>query len=145
MPIIYPITKTKISSSQWGIPITDEVNRLTAALAAAEAKIAAMTPGPWINVTSFQNGWINIAGWQPAQYRKIGDNVQVRGYIQGGPANTIAFNLPVGYRAPRTITLTSNTYTTVRVIQMVQCGSDGNFIPEAVGNTDLTFWYSTLV
>ena len=138
MPISRPATKTKISTTEWGFPITDEVNRLTAA-------VLALTPTAWVTVPTFTNGWVNVPSWQVTQYRKIGDNVQVRGYIQSGSANQPAFTLPVGFRPPTTLTLTSNTYVNAaRVIQMVQVWSTGAVQPENTGATDLSFIFSTI-
>lgn len=58
------------------------------------------SPTPWTAVT-FQNGWINYGGaYQTAQYRKVGDEVQVRGTIKSGTQMTVAFTLPAGFRPP---------------------------------------------
>lgn len=47
------------------------------------------------------NSWVNFGGsQQTAQYRKVGDVVQVRGLVKSGAANTVAFNLPAGFRPP---------------------------------------------
>ena len=53
----------------------------------------------WTAAT-FQNGWINYPAAQPAQYRKLGDMVQVRGMIKSGTYAQTALNLPVGFRPP---------------------------------------------
>ena len=54
----------------------------------------------WANVT-FQSGWSNYgSGWQTAQYRKVGDEVQVRGLVQGGVIEQPIFTLPPGLRPP---------------------------------------------
>jgi hypothetical protein len=56
------------------------------------------TPTAWTAVT-FQNSWVDFgAGLQICQYRKVGDEVQVRGVIQGGVSATVAFTLPTGFR-----------------------------------------------
>jgi len=85
-----PVTRTKIATATWGVPITNEVNRLT----------TYTTPTPWTGVT-FQNGWVNYGGYQAAQYRKIGDIVYLRGVIGNGTG--VAFTLPVGFRPPFTV------------------------------------------
>lgn len=54
---------------------------------------------------SFQNSWVNGSS-QPAQYRKIGDVVHLRGHIGGGTLSTTAFTLPVGYRPPNNLYFT---------------------------------------
>jgi hypothetical protein len=56
-------------------------------------------PAPWIPVATFQNGWTNYgSGWYVAQYRKVGDEVQLRGLIKGGTNATVGFYLPPGFR-----------------------------------------------
>jgi hypothetical protein len=44
------------------------------------------------------NGWVSYGAGYVPQYRKIGDNVQIRGLMQNGPATGTAFQLPVGFR-----------------------------------------------
>jgi hypothetical protein len=52
---------------------------------------------PWIGL-GLLAPWVNYnAGFAPAAYRKIGDQVQVRGLITGGTTQQIAA-LPPGYR-----------------------------------------------
>ena len=57
------------------------------------------TPPAWIPVT-FENSWQNYPGgaFAPGSYRKIGDEVQLRGLVMGGTVNTPIFTLPVGFR-----------------------------------------------
>ena len=60
------------------------------------------TPPAWTAVT-FASGWSNFGGgYQPVQYRKIGDVVSVRG-VAKSTANTHALTLPVGCRPPNHI------------------------------------------
>jgi hypothetical protein len=59
-----------------------------------------MTPTTWTNVT-FQNGWSNFgSGYTGAQYRKVGDRVELRGLVTGGTVTygTPVFTLPSGFR-----------------------------------------------
>jgi hypothetical protein len=62
------------------------------------------TPTPWIKVTAFQNGWVNYdasgTAWAHAAYRKVGDEVAIRGLVASGPAGSAVFTLPAGYRPP---------------------------------------------
>lgn len=63
-----------------------------------ESGLVALNPTAWTAVT-FQNGWSNFGGgYQAAQYRKIGDVVQVRGLIKSGTVGSAAFTLPAGFR-----------------------------------------------
>jgi hypothetical protein len=91
MAIVRPTTKTLISTTNWGIPITDAVNANTTA-------IANNVPTAWTNPT-FLNGWMSYgSGYAPGQYRKVGDMVQIRGLVKSGSLGNAIFMLPVGYR-----------------------------------------------
>jgi hypothetical protein len=93
MPITPPVAHGNIDSAAWGIPLTNEVNRLTALTA----------PGAWTAAT-LTGGWVNFGGTeQNAQYRKLGDLVQLRGAIKSGTVGTAAFNLPAGFRPPANV------------------------------------------
>lgn len=90
MAITRPTTKTVISTTNFGIPVVDEVNRLGTVI----------TPTAWTDVT-FQNGWVNYGGvYAPVQKRKVGDIVYLRGVMKSGLTNNTAFTLPVGFRPP---------------------------------------------
>jgi hypothetical protein len=59
-----------------------------------------LTTTPWTGLT-YVNGWADYgAPFQPGQYRKVGDEVQVRGLVQGGTINAPIAVLPVGFRPP---------------------------------------------
>lgn len=87
MPIAIPVTKTVISSTAFGIPVANEVNRLT----------TWTTPSAWTNLT-FSNGWSAAGGFQVPQYRKIGDIVYLRGTMNSGTMSVAASTLPSGFR-----------------------------------------------
>lgn len=59
---------------------------------------------PWKDVTlmqpAFQSTWTNYGAdfWQWAQFRRVGDMVEVRGLVRTGADNTSVFILPPGYR-----------------------------------------------
>lgn len=54
----------------------------------------------WTNAT-LTAPWVNYGGtWNVAQYRKIGDEVQVRGLVAGGASGQVVTTLPVGFRPP---------------------------------------------
>jgi hypothetical protein len=62
-------------------------------------------PGPSAVVTAWTrptllNSWVDYDAAQPVQYRKVGDEVQIRGFMNGGAATTAAFFLPAGFRPP---------------------------------------------
>jgi hypothetical protein len=103
MPIPQPITQSIISTTAWGIPITDEVNRLTTEAADLRTQIEALQRtlwGPWETFPPMSAGWTltnaNIA-------RTIdGKWVTMRGQITRSGADlsgAITFGtLPAGYR-----------------------------------------------
>jgi hypothetical protein len=90
MAIVRPTTKTLISTTNWGIPITDEVNRLT-------PLVDNKTPTAWVPIT-LMNGWTNFDAnaYGVLAYRKIGDIVYMRGAVAGGTGDIC--NLPVAAR-----------------------------------------------
>ena len=65
----------------------------------APALAVPATPPAW-TPCSLTNGWKNNAAEQAAQYRKIGDVVTLRGPIDGGSLQGVAFTLPAGFRPP---------------------------------------------
>ena len=122
MAIVRPVTKTKIATVSWGIPITDEVNRMTPLVVA---------PTAWTALT-LTNGWVVVGGWQVPQYRKIGDIVYLRGLMQSGTFNSTAATLPAGFRP-----LTNESFPVARngeVSYYVQIASSGAImIPTQTG------------
>ena len=58
------------------------------------------TTTTWTAVT-YENSWSDyLAGYQGVEYRKNGDNVEIRGMMKGGSIVQNAFTLPVGFRPP---------------------------------------------
>ena len=122
MAIARPVTKTIISTTAFGIPVVDWIN--------------ANTPTPWVNIT-LQNGWTTGGAFQTAQYRKIGDNVVVRGVIRGGTMGVIAFNLPAGYRPPlaQPFPTAAMPGSGVWGFGYGELGADGNYYAYIGGNS----------
>ncbi|MEP7115110.1 MAG: hypothetical protein ABI862_17735, partial [Ilumatobacteraceae bacterium] len=58
-------------------------------------------PTAW-TAPALLNGWVNFggAGNQVLQYRKNGDNVEIRGVVKSGTIASPLFLLPVGFRPP---------------------------------------------
>lgn len=85
MAIAQPVTRTIISTVDFGIPVAQFIN--------------AWTPTPW-SAMVLQNGWTqyNGTGYPPCQYRKVGPWLQLRGMTTGGTVGGVACTLPVGYR-----------------------------------------------
>jgi hypothetical protein len=115
MAINRPVTRTIISTTDWGVPITDEVNRLT-------TWQLAQVPTVWYNVV-FSNGWSNLSGFV-TQYRKLGDMVQVRGGIQSGAIGSIPFTMPVGFRPTSTLQFVQPSWAPT--IAVTQFDPNGN-------------------
>jgi hypothetical protein len=55
------------------------------------------TPTPWTTLP-LVNGWVSYGAGYVPQYRKVGDNVQIRGLAKDGAATGGLFTLPVGFR-----------------------------------------------
>jgi hypothetical protein len=56
----------------------------------------------WVSPT-YQNGWVDYdtGGFNNVEYRKVGDEVQIRGIMKGGtPGTSPAFTLPPAFRPP---------------------------------------------
>ena len=56
------------------------------------------TPTPWTAITTWQNAWVSYGAGYAPQYRKIGDEVIIRGLMKSGAVGTSAFIMPVGFR-----------------------------------------------
>lgn len=128
MAIARPVTKTKIQTVEWGIPITDEVNRLTTLTAV----------GAW-TALPLTNGWVNWgAGVQTAQYRKEGDLVYIRGGIKGpGSSGQMTTALPAGFLPPVNVDFPGLFYSGTRQICSITVTSSGLYANDAVPNTAL--------
>src|SRR5580765_296207 len=125
MPIPIPVPKTKIATVPWGIPITNEVNRLT----------TVTTPTAWTNVTAFLNGWVAYAGLRAPRYRKIGDIVYVEGLVRNGTVGAAAFIMPTGFRSndSYTIACVSNS-----LFGYISVNPDGSIVPQVGASA----WFS---
>lgn len=117
MALTRPVTKTVISTTAFGIPVVDFVN--------------ANTPTAWTNVT-FTNGWTAVT---PVMYRKIGDNVQMKGRMASGTMSVAAFTLPAGFRPIQSMDLTCMSFTTGWGPGLGEMNTTGAFIPQSGGNT----------
>lgn len=90
----------------------------------------------WKNLTLLNN-WVNFGGgYSTAQYRKENDRVYLRGLIKGGTYNSIAFNIPTGYRPLSQTTATSvgSTGYGLTPAQIVISPTSGNAVLR---------WYTT--
>jgi hypothetical protein len=97
----------------------------------------------WTALPTMQNGWVNYAsGYQVAQYRKIGDRVEVRGFIKDGSLGTVISNLPAGYWPPASLQFPACTSSGIAAIDV--SGADGaiRIYGGANGYVGLAFSYS---
>jgi len=80
----------------------------------------ALAPPPtaW-TAPGYINTWSDFgSGFQPGQYRKVGDSVEIRGIIKGGSVNFAAFTLPAGYRPPNALmfsTISFDAFGQIRI------------------------------
>ena len=100
MAITRPVTKTIISTVNFGIPVADTVNQ-------HDIDIAALKPTAWVPL-SLQNGWVTHIA-TPA-YRKIGDIVYLRGNVKSGTDGSNMFTMPVGFRPLDTVEMVVFAY-----------------------------------
>jgi hypothetical protein len=83
-----------------------------------------------------QNAWLGNGGsWGPVGYRKIGDEVSLRGMITGGVALTTALTLPPGFRPPyqKEYVCSGWSASTGRLFTMVSISQGGAVTPENGG------------
>lgn len=99
--------------------IRDLADRLAACLQ-AEAWTAPTFTGTWVNY--------NTATHVAAGYRRIGDRIELRGFIMSGTSGTSAFTLPSGFRPARI-----HHYPTIANagIGYVEVRADGTVVPTA--------------
>lgn len=99
---------------------------------------------PWINIDGsaffnpvgnlFVNSWVNFGGsHQTAQFRKVGDMVQLRGLIKLGTMNAAAFVLPAGFRPPNDLVLAQ--IEGANSIGRLDIRSDGSVVPTTGTNS----------
>lgn len=101
MAITPPVAGQEISATAWGIPITNEVNRLT-------PLVDSMAVGAWVNM-ALNAPYTNVGGARAlSSYRKRGVMVDIRMSINNAAAGGgNMFTLPVGHRPTHTLDLIS--------------------------------------
>jgi hypothetical protein len=98
MAINPPVAGSEINATAWGIPLTNEVNRLTPLVIAPTAWVALP-----LNTGA---GWAAAGGYQAPQYRRINDIVYLRGTANrtpNTPVDGVIATLPSGFRPPATV------------------------------------------
>jgi hypothetical protein len=85
MAIAIPTVGSEISAETFGAPVAQKVNDLT--------------PTAWTAVPTTYSPWANVQYNMPAQYRRVGDEVQLRGLLYNPSASgTNVVLVPVGFR-----------------------------------------------
>jgi hypothetical protein len=80
--------------------LVDLRSRVSTLEVLAHRHVINLDPEAW-QAPVFQNAWADLGGaWQVAEFRFVGDLVEIRGVIAGGTIGLAAFTLPVGYRPP---------------------------------------------
>lgn len=92
------------------------------------------TEEQWIT-PSLTNSWVNLAGYQPFQYKRSGTRVLVRGSINSGTGGSAAFTFPVGFRPVANNGFLASNGTTG--VNFVTVNSAGTLIPAVTGITHL--------
>ena len=78
----------------------DLMRRISTLVDEVDALQTLTTVTPWTGVT-FENSWVDYGtpGWRGVQYRKVGDEVQIRGLAARASDSTATmFTLPTGFR-----------------------------------------------
>lgn len=99
-------TKYTNPSDKWSARIVDIIRRLDI----LERLYNRLAGTPWMDIgtngSSFMNGWSNYdavgsyPGYRKCQFRKVGDEVQLRGICKGGTAAVDMIQLPASYACP---------------------------------------------
>ncbi len=89
-----------------------------------EAHLRATTSTtPWVAPTLL-NSWVNYAtSSQAAEYRRVGDRVEVRGFIKNGTVPAAVFTLPEGFRPPNELTFATAATAAYGQITVAASGS----------------------
>lgn len=94
-----------------------------------------LDPTVW-TAPAFLNAWANFGGvWQVAQYRRVGDVVQIRGTVNAGVIGAAVFVLPVGFRPPADMAFSVPTFGTFGTLVVTGAGN-------VIANTgsNVAFW-----
>lgn len=128
MAVIPNVVDDQPIDTAWGNAVADAVN----------ANTTARTPGAWTALT-LTNGWQSYgSGYQVAQYRKVGDMVQVRGLVKNtgiSPPSTLAV-LPTGHRPPANLQFAQEGSGAHAFVE-ASSGGNLNFMGPAPGQTAL--------
>jgi hypothetical protein len=78
---------------------------------------------PWTAPTLL-NAWANSgAPLQVAEYRKVGDRVDLRGCVTGGTIGLAIFTLPTGFRPPANVSFAVNSTGAFGALTVTSAGA----------------------
>lgn len=93
-----------VAGSNITLTVNDAGDTITIAASAAAAEEAWHTVGSGGGEPAFAGAWANSgSGYQTLQYKKVGNEVRIRGVVSG--AVGAMFTLPAGYRPPAAINI----------------------------------------
>lgn len=132
MPLKRPVAGDPVVVEDFGQPVYDY--------------IVANQPTAWVNMT-YLNSWRTYPGYQALQYRKIGDIVYLRGFVQSPGTATAMATLPSGFWPPMTLEFASAYYSGSRIVIAVSVSNNGNIAAsDAAPNNSgigITFQFAT--
>jgi hypothetical protein len=130
MAINRPTTKTIISTTQWGVPITDAVNANVTDVSALKTATA-VTP---LTQVTYKNGFASDVFTGGVQYQRWGKWCWLGGGMSTGTQQTSAFTMPNGFIPARGMRMPMSGYSAGGTPTLVR----GDFYDT---NGDLVVWY----
>lgn len=94
----------------------------------------------WITPTLL-NGWVDYdpVNYATAQYRKIGNVVQIKGLVKNGTTNADIFILPVGFRPTRNLHFATAQNGLFGILEITQTAGTAGAVKH---NTGSNVWFS---
>jgi hypothetical protein len=104
---------------------------------------------------AFQNSWASLAGQFPVAFRRVGNMVFLRGFLNAGTSPSVAFTLPSGYRPATNYgvgvlvgakttgpasTGTAHTHSLTHDIGFLNIETDGDVVPTSGLASAGTYW-----
>lgn len=101
-------TSTPARALSTYLPVVDQVVNVLEQGSDRLVLGAANTGGGWTTL-GLASPWVDYGfPWMGAGYRKVGDDVQLRGLVRGGTSGTTIATLPAGYRPVRNVIFTAS-------------------------------------
>jgi hypothetical protein len=114
--------------------------RLTENLGAQLLQFQVTIPPDWTVISSFSNGWTQIAAGALETGRYLKDSlgaVRLEGAIRSGAMNSTAFTLPPGYRPSAQLIFPAYAWNgATQVLGSLMINADGTVVPFLGANTE---------